>query len=109
MGSWQRREVGKEEEEEEEMNSETVVYLLIAGFVGILFKIVWDWLVSLKKNNGIQEICRQRFEMLDDEICRVYERLEKIEERLEATLEKINRKIDEKFELLIKMLTQERS
>jgi tetrahydromethanopterin S-methyltransferase subunit G len=48
-------------------------------------------------------------EMLDDEICRLYERLEKIEERLEIALEKINRKIDEKFELLIKMLTQDRS
>jgi hypothetical protein len=91
------------------MSSETVVYLLVAGFIGILFKIVWDWLVGLKKNNGMREICRQRFEVFDDEICRLYERLEKIEEKLEATLEKINRKIDEKFELLIKMLTQERS
>jgi hypothetical protein len=91
------------------VSPETVIYLLIAGCIGILFKIVWDWLVSLKKNNGIKEICRHRFEMFDDEICRVYERLEKIEERLEMTLEKINRKIDEKFELLIKMLTQDRS
>jgi hypothetical protein len=88
---------------------ETVVYLLIAGGIGILFKIVWDWLIGLKKNNGIQEICRQRFEIFDDEICRLYERLDKIEEKLEGTLEKINKKIDEKFELLIKMLTQERS
>ncbi|MCC6026765.1 MAG: hypothetical protein LM575_07335 [Caldimicrobium sp.] len=91
------------------MNSETVVYLLIAGFIGILFKIVWDWLIGLKKNNGMKEICRQRFEMFDEEICRVYERLEKIEEKLELALEKLNRKIDEKFELLVKMLTQERS
>jgi hypothetical protein len=101
--------MGKEKEEVIRMSSDTVVYLLIAGFIGILFKIVWDWLINLKRNNGMQEICRQRFEMFDDEICRVYERLEKIEEKLEATLEKINRKIDEKFELLIKMLTQERS
>jgi hypothetical protein len=101
--------VGKEKEEEEEMNSETVVYLLVAGFIGILFKIVWDWLVSLKRNNGMREICRQRFEMFDEEIYTVYERLEKIEEKLELALEKLNRKIDEKFELLVKMLTQERS
>ena len=91
------------------MNPETVIYLLIAGCIGILFKIVWDWLVGLKSPNGIREVCKQRMEMFDDEICRLYERLEKIEEKLEATLEKINRKIDEKFELLIKMLTQERS
>jgi len=91
------------------MTPETVVYLLIAGGIGILFKIVWDWLVGLKKTNGIKEVCKQRMDVLDDEICRLYERLDKIEEKLEATLEKINRKIDEKFELLIKMLTQDRS
>jgi hypothetical protein len=101
--------MGQEKEEEEEMNSETVVYLLIAGFMGILFKIVWDWLVSLKRPNGVKEVCKQRMDMFDDEIYRLYERLEKIEEKLEATLEKLNKKIDEKFELLIKMLTQERS
>jgi chaperonin cofactor prefoldin len=88
---------------------ETVVYLLIAGGIGILFKIVWDWLVGLKRPNGIKEVCKQRMDTLDDDICRLYERLEKIEGKLEATLEKINRKIDEKFELLIKMLTQDRS
>jgi len=91
------------------MNSETVVYLLIAGFIGILFKIVWDWLVGLKGQNGIRLVCRQRMDILDEEIYRLYERLEKIEEKLEMTLEKINRKIDEKIELLIKMLTQDRS
>jgi len=91
------------------VTSETVVYLLIAGVIGILFKIVWDWLTGLKRSNGIREICRQRMDLLDDEICRVYERLDKIEEKLEVALEKINRKIDEKFELLIKMLTQGRS
>ncbi|DAD54586.1 TPA: hypothetical protein [Aquificae Conch Spring virus] len=91
------------------MSSETVVYLLVAGLIGILFKIVWDWLVGLKKNNNMREICRQRFEMFDDEICRLYERLDKIEEKLEVALENLNRKIDEKFELLIKMLTQNRS
>jgi hypothetical protein len=101
--------VDKEKEEEEKMNSETVVYLLVVGFIGILFKIVWDWLVNLKRNNGMREICRQRFEMFDEEISRVYERLEKIEAKLELALEKLNRKIDEKFELLVKMLTQERS
>jgi hypothetical protein len=91
------------------MSSDTVVYLLVAGFIGILFKIVWDWLVGLKKNNGMREICRQRFEIFDEEICRLYERLDKIEEKLEMALEKLNKKIDEKFELLVKMLTQERS
>lgn len=91
------------------MSPETVVYLLIAGCVGILFKIVWDWLIGLKRPNGIKEVCKQRMDMFDDEICRLYERLEKIEEKLEITLDKINKKIDEKFELLIKMLTQERS
>jgi hypothetical protein len=101
--------VDKEKEEVIKMSSDTVIYLLVAGFIGILFKIVWDWLISLKRNNGMREICRQRFEMFDDEIYRVYERLEKIEEKLELALEKLNRKIDEKFELLIKMLTQERS
>jgi len=101
--------VGKEKEEVIEMSSDTVVYLLIAGAFGILFKIVWDWLINLKRNNGMREICRQRFEMFDEEINRVYERLEKIEEKLELALEKLNRKIDEKFELLVKMLTQERS
>ena len=91
------------------MNPETIVYLLLAGCVGILFKIVWDWLVGLKSPNGVREVCKQRMDMFDDEICRLYERLEKIEEKLETTLDKINKKIDEKFELLIKMLTQERS
>jgi uncharacterized membrane protein (DUF106 family) len=88
---------------------ETVVYLLIAGLIGILFKIVWDWLVGLKRPNCIKEVCKHRMDVFDDEICKLYERLEKIEEKLEATLEKINKKIDEKFELLIKMLTQDRS
>jgi len=91
------------------VNPETIVYLLLAGCVGILFKIVWDWLVGLKSPNGVREVCKQRMDMFDDEICRLYERLEKIEEKLETTLDKINKKIDEKFELLIKMLTQERS
>jgi chaperonin cofactor prefoldin len=91
------------------MNPETVVYLLVAGVIILLFKIVWDWLVSLKKHNNINEICKQRMDMFDNEIYRLYERLEKIEEKLETTLDKINKKIDEKFELLIKMLTQERS
>lgn len=91
------------------MNPETVIYLLIAGWVGILFKIVWDWLTGLKRPNGIKEVCKQRMDMFDDEIYRLYERLEKIEEKLEIALDKINKKIDEKFELLIKMLTQERS
>lgn len=91
------------------MNSETVVYLLVAGCILLLFKIVWDWLVSLKKSNGIKEICQQRMDIFDNEIYKLYERLEKIEEKLEIALDKINKKIDEKFELLIKMLTQERS
>jgi hypothetical protein len=91
------------------VNPETVIYLLIAGGFGILFKIVWDWLVGLKSHNGVREVCKQRMDMFDDEICRLYERLEKIEEKLEIALEKINKKMDEKFELLIKMLTQERS
>ena len=91
------------------MSPETVVYLLIAGCVGILFKIVWDWLIGLKSPNGVKEVCKQRMDMFDDEIYRLNERLEKIEEKLEITLDKINKKIDEKFELLIKMLTQERS
>ena len=106
------------------MTSETIVYLLIAGVFGLLFKIVWDWLVSLKKSNeikeinqqrinmfdnGIKAVCKQRMDMFDDEICRLYERLEKIEEKLETALDKINKKMDEKFELLIKMLTQDRS
>jgi hypothetical protein len=91
------------------VNPETVVYLLIAGFLGILFKIVWDWLVSLKKPSGIKEVCKQRMDIFNDEICKLYGRLERIEERLEIALDKINKKIDEKFELLIKMLTQERS
>ena len=91
------------------MSPETVVYLLIAGCVGILFKIVWDWLIGLKSPHGVKEVCKQRMDMFDDEICRLYERLEKIEEKLEITSDKINKKIDEKFELLIKMLTQERS
>jgi hypothetical protein len=88
---------------------ETVVYLLVAGCLGILFKIVWDWLTGLKKSNSIKEVCKHKMDMFDDEICRMYERLEKLEEKLEATLEKINKKIEEKFELLIKMLTQDRS
>ena len=91
------------------MTPEMIVYLFIAGCVGILFKIVWDWLVSLKKPNGVREVCKQRMDMFDDEIGRLYERLEKLEEKLEITLDKINKKMDEKFELLIKMLTQERS
>jgi len=91
------------------MTPETVTYLLIAGCIGILFKIVWDWLVGLKRQNGMKEICKHKMEMFDDEISRMYERLEKIEEKLEITLEKINKKIDEKVELLIKLLTQERS
>ena len=91
------------------MSSETVVYLLVAGLIGILFKIVWDWLVGLKKNNGMREICRQRFEMFDDEVCKLYERIERLEEKLDMALDRINKKIDEKFEMLIKMLTQERS
>jgi len=91
------------------MNSETVVYLLIAGFLGILFKIVWDWLIGLKGQNGIKAVCRQRMDMFDEEIYKLYERIEKLEEKLETTFERINKKIDEKFELLIKMLTQERS
>jgi tetrahydromethanopterin S-methyltransferase subunit G len=81
---------------------------LIAGCIGILFKIVWDWLVGLKQYNNIREVCRQRMNIFDDEICRLYERLEKIEEKLEIALDRINKKIDEKFELLIKMLTQEK-
>jgi len=88
---------------------ETIIYLLIAGCIGILFKIVWDWLVGLKSQNGVREVCKQRMDMFDDEISRMYERLEKIEEKLEITLEKINKKIDEKVELLIKLLTQDRS
>jgi len=48
-------------------------------------------------------------DIFDNEIYKLYERLEKIEEKLEIALDKINKKIDEKFELLIKMLTQERS
>lgn len=91
------------------MNPETVIYLLIAGCIGILFKIVWDWLIGLKRPNGVKEVCKQRMDMFDDEIGRLYERLEKIEEKVEIALDKINKKIDEKFELLIKMLTQERS
>ena len=91
------------------MNSETIIYLLVAGGVGILFKIVWDWLVGLKSQNDMREICKHRMEMFDDEISRMYERLEKIEEKLEIALDRIDKKIDEKFELLIKMLTQERS
>jgi len=125
--------VGQEKEKEEEVTPEMIVYLFIAGCFGILFKIVWDWLISLKKSNGtkeiyqsngtkeiyqqrmnifdngIREICRQRMDMFDNEICRLYERLEKIEEKLETALDKINKKMDEKFELLIKMLTQDRS
>jgi len=89
------------------MSPEIIVYLLIAGTIGILFKIVWDWLIALKKpNNYVKEICKQRMDMFDDEIVRLYERLEKIEEKLETALEKIDKKIDEKFELLIKMLTR---
>jgi len=91
------------------VNPETIVYLLIAGCLGILFKIVWDWLVELKQPDNIREVCRQRMDMFDDEIGRLYERLEKIEEKLETALDKINKKMDEKFELLIKMLTQDRS
>jgi len=96
------------------VSPETVVYLFVSGCILLLFKIVWDWLKSLKnpngiKNNGIKEICQQRMKMFDNEICRLYERLEKIEEKLEIALDKINKKMDEKFELLIKMLTQERS
>lgn len=91
------------------MTPETVVYLLVAGCVGILFKIVWDWLTGLKRPNGVKEVCKQRMDMFEDEICRLYERLEKIEEKLEIALDKINKKIDEKLELLIKILTQERS
>ena len=91
------------------MTPETIIYLLIAGCIGILFKIVWDWLVGLKSQNGVREVCKQRMDMFDDEISRMYERLEKIEEKLEITLEKINKKIDEKVELLIKLLTQDRS
>ena len=90
------------------MSSETVVYLLVAGLIGILFKIVWDWLVGLKKNNNMREICRQRFEMFDDEISKLYERIERLEEKLDLALDRINRKIDEKFEMLIKILTQDR-
>jgi hypothetical protein len=101
--------VGQEKEKEGEVNPETVIYLLIAGCVGILFKIVWDWLIGLKSQNGVKAVCKQRMDMFDGEICRLYERLEKIEEKLEITLDKINKKIDEKIELLIKMLTQERS
>jgi len=88
---------------------ETIIYLLIAGCIGILFKIVWDWLVGLKSQNGVREVCKQRMDMFDDEISRMYERLEKIEEKLEITLEKINKKIDEKVELLIKMVIQKKS
>lgn len=91
------------------MNPETVIYLLIAGCVGILFKIVWDWLIGLKRPNGIKEVCKQRMDMFDNEIYRLYGRLEKNEEKVEIALDKINKKIDEIFELLIKMLTQERS
>ena len=91
------------------MNSETIIYLLIAGCVGIVFKIVWDWLVGLKSPNGVREVCKYRMEMFDDELSRMYERLERIEEKLEITLEKFNKKIDEKIELLIKLVTQERS
>lgn len=99
----------KEKEKEIEMTPETVVYLLIAGCIGIIFKIIWDWLISLKKNNSMREICRHRFEIFDDEICKLYERIERLEMKLETTLDKLNKKIDEKFELLIKMLTKDRS
>jgi len=91
------------------MTPETIIYLLIAGCVGIVFKIVWDWLVGLKSPNGVREVCKYRMEMFDDELSRMYERLERIEEKLEITLEKFNKKIDEKIELLIKLVTQERS
>jgi len=91
------------------MTPETIIYLFIAGCLGILFKIVWDWLVGLKSPNGMREICKYRMETFDDEISRMDERLERIEEKLEITLDKINKKIDEKIELLIKMMTQERS
>jgi len=91
------------------MNPEKVVYLLIAGNIGLLFKIVWDWLAGLKGQNGIKAVCKQKMDMHDEEILKLYKRIEKIEEKLETILERINKKIDEKFELLIKMLTQERS
>jgi hypothetical protein len=91
------------------MNSEMVVYLLFAGSIGILFKIVWDWLAGLKGQNGIKAVCKQRMDKHDEEILKLYERIEKLGEKLETTIEKINKKIDEKFELIIKMLTQERS
>jgi len=91
------------------MTPETIIYLFIAGGVGIVFKIVWDWLIGLKSPNGMREICKHRMEMFDDEISRMYERLERIEEKLEITLDRIDKKIDEKIDLLIKMVTQGKS
>jgi|GEM_PF-4308341 hypothetical protein len=90
------------------MTSETIAYLLIAGAIGILFKIVWDWFLSLKKSNSnsIREICRQRFEMYEEEFYKIHDRLEKLEQRLEIALDRLNNKIDEKFELIIKILTK---
>jgi hypothetical protein len=90
------------------MTPEMVVYLLVAGAIGILFKIVWDWFLNLKKSNSnsIREICSQRFEMCEDEIYKIHDRLEKLEQKLEKALDRLNNKIDEKFELMIKLLTK---
>jgi hypothetical protein len=90
------------------MTPEMVAYLLVAGAIGILFKIVWDWFLNLKKpnSNSIREICRQKFEMYEEEIYKIHDRLEKLEQKLEMALDRLNNKIDEKFELMIKLLTK---
>jgi tetrahydromethanopterin S-methyltransferase subunit G len=44
--------------------------------------------------------------MYEEEIYKIHDRLERLEQKLEMALDRLNNKIDEKFELMIKLLTK---
>jgi len=90
--------------------SEVIASLLLANFIALIFKIVWDWLKIRKENNAVDDclkkynVCSAKFDLHWKEIQNLYDRLEKIQHRLEEKINTLSIKLEEKFNYLVRLL-----
>jgi len=91
------------------MNDFWVTYLLVGGAIGLMYKIVYDYLRNRKNNHHYDVIykdCKERFDLHWREIQSLYDKIENIYERLENKIEILSNRIDEKFNFLIDLINK---
>jgi len=85
-----------------------VTYILVGGAIGLMYKIIYDYLRNRKNNHHFKmyEDCKERFELHWREIQALYDKIENIYERLENKIEALSNRIDKKFDFLIDLINK---